>query len=218
MPRFRVFDVEILKFELPPIGTNAYLVLNEALGKAALFDAPLEAWNTFSRVRKEKNCELEALYLTHGHWDHILDVTKFAEKGVEIFGHTQDVEIIQSPARMANFAMPGVELAPGRVDHFLEDGDQIEILGNPAEVRHVPGHSAGSILFFLPGLRVSFSGDVIFAGSIGRTDFPGCSFELLAKSIRERIYTLPDETVLCPGHGPETTVGEEKRNNPFVRG
>ncbi|AWT60523.1 MAG: putative hydrolase [Candidatus Moanabacter tarae] len=210
--------MEILKFELPPIGTNAYLLLNEASRKAVLFDAPLEAWSTFSRVLKDKKCELEALYLTHGHWDHILDVAKFAKQGVKIYGHREDECLIRSPARMADFAVPGIEISPGRVDHFLEDGDQIEILGNLAEVRHVPGHSAGSILFFLPGLRVSFSGDAIFAGSIGRTDFPGCSFELLAKSIREKIYTLPDETIIYPGHGPETTVGEEKRNNPFLRG
>ncbi len=210
--------MEILKFELPPIGTNAYLLLNEASRKAVLFDAPLEAWSTFSRVLKDKNCELEAVYLTHGHWDHILDVAKFAKRGVKIFGHKEDEELIRSPARMADFAVPGIEISPGRVDHFLEDGDQIEILGNLAEVRHVPGHSAGSILFFLAGLRVCFSGDAIFAGSIGRTDFPGCSFELLEKSIREKIYTLPNETIVYPGHGPETTVGEEKRNNPFLRG
>ncbi len=210
--------MEILKFELPPIGTNAYLLIGEEQGRAALFDAPLEAWSTVSKVVEEKSCRLEELYLTHGHWDHILDVAKFAEEGIPVYGHKDDLDLILAPSQMANFAMPGVEIVPGRVDRFLDDGEQTEILGNPVEVRHVPGHSPGSILFFFPEMSLSITGDAIFAGSIGRTDFPGCSFEVLERSIREKIYTLPDETVLYPGHGPQTTVGEEKRSNPFVRG
>jgi glyoxylase-like metal-dependent hydrolase (beta-lactamase superfamily II) len=99
----------------------------------------------------------------------------------------------------------------------MEQGDTFAALGLQVEVRHVPGHCPGNILFYLPVAKLALVGDALFNGSIGRTDLPGGSMEILADSIRRQIYTLPEETIVYPGHGPETTVGEEKTNNPYVR-
>jgi hydroxyacylglutathione hydrolase len=111
-----------------------------------------------------------------------------------------------------------VIIPSGKVDEFVQEGQTLQLLNQQVEVRHVPGHSPGSVLFYFRDFGFAVSGDAIFAGGIGRTDFPGCCRELLEASIVEQIYTLPDETVLLPGHGPRTTVGQEKKTNPFVRG
>jgi glyoxylase-like metal-dependent hydrolase (beta-lactamase superfamily II) len=104
-----------------------------------------------------------------------------------------------------------------KLQHEAVQGVSLELLGTTWEVRHVPGHCPGNVLFHVPSERVAFVGDAIFAGSVGRTDLPGGSADVLAKSIRTQIYTLPPETVLFPGHGPETTVDDERFSNPFVR-
>jgi glyoxylase-like metal-dependent hydrolase (beta-lactamase superfamily II) len=118
---------------------------------------------------------------------------------------------------MASYSIPGLEMPPVQVDTWLDDGQEIEIVGRPVQIRHVPGHSPGSILFWFKEDGFAVSGDAIFCGSIGRTDFPGCSFEQLAYSIKKNIYSLPDETILYPGHGPETSVKGEALTNPFVQ-
>ena len=107
-------------------------------------------------------------------------------------------------------------MPPVKIDSWLEHGQRIKIIGREVEVRHVPGHSPGSVLFWFVNDKVAITGDALFSRSIGRTDFPGCSFEQLSNSIKNHIYTLPDDTVVYPGHGPETSVGEEANGNPFV--
>jgi glyoxylase-like metal-dependent hydrolase (beta-lactamase superfamily II) len=106
---------------------------------------------------------------------------------------------------------------PIRVDHWLTPGECWEALGAPVECRHVPGHCPGNVLFYFSSLGAAFVGDALFAGSVGRTDLPGGSAATLAESIRSQIYTLPDATVVYPGHGPSTRVADEKATNPFVR-
>ncbi len=209
--------MEIQVYSLPPIETNAYLLLDKELGEAVLFDVPLDAWQEIEPKLKEAGCELKGVYLTHGHWDHILDVPGFNERGMPVYAHRDDVDLIENPSRMASFLVPGLTLEPGKADHLLEDGQELKILGETVEVRHVPGHSPGSILFYFPGLKMAISGDTVFAGGIGRTDFPGCSSAQLLDSIKDKILTLPDDTIICPGHGPTSTVGAEKVSNPFLR-
>lgn len=109
-----------------------------------------------------------------------------------------------------------LNLEPIKVDRWVRQGERFEALGTTVEVRHVPGHCPGNVLFYFPALQAAFVGDALFAGSIGRTDLPGGDFDTLAQSIREQIYTLPDDTVVYPGHGPDTTVGAEKETNPYV--
>ncbi len=209
--------MEARVFELPPIATNAYLLMATETGEAVLFDAPMSAWETVKPELEKHGCRLTALLLTHGHWDHIVDTATIARTGVPVYGHQGDQELFENPSRMGGFMVPGLQVEACKIDHFLDDGGTLSLLGETVEVRHVPGHSDGSILFYLKSFNLAISGDAIFAGGVGRTDFPGCSAEILYTSIREKIYSLPDDTDLCPGHGPQTTPGHEKQSNPFVR-
>ncbi len=203
-------------FELPPIGTNCYAVSTGDGDGVAVFDAPLDAWSSVTAYCDRKQLRIEGLYFTHGHWDHTLDGSKFSEAGIAIHAHPKDRMFFETPDIMASYSIPGMEMPPVQVTRWLEHGQRLQILGREVEVRHVPGHSPGSILFWFVEDNVAISGDAIFQGSIGRTDFPGCSFQQLASSIKENIYTLPDETIIYPGHGPQTTVASEAHANPFV--
>lgn len=209
-------NVEVHSFELPPIGTQCYLIANLERQELAVFDAPLNAWATVERMAVKSGYRISGLYFTHGHWDHTLDGLNFNEAGIPTYAHSADRAFFETPGVMASYSIPGLTMPPVKIDHWLEAGQRIEIVGRPVEVRHVPGHSPGSILYWFSDDEIAISGDAIFNRSIGRTDFPGCSFEQLAAAIRKEVYTLPDETVLYPGHGPETSVGDEAAHNPFV--
>lgn len=201
-----------------PIQTNAYVLTAPERGEALLIDAPQGVWPAVKSILEREGCRLVELWLTHGHFDHIQGVEEVvAATGVTCFGHEADREMMASPAVVE--ARLGFELGlqPVHPGGWFTDGETRQILGQNVEVRAVPGHCPGSVLFYFPTESVAFSGDAIFAGSVGRTDFEGGSFPVLEKSIREKIYTLPEDTRLYPGHGPATTVGVEKRGNPFVR-
>lgn len=208
--------LHLQSFELPPLGTNLYTVASESLQQLAVFDAPLNGFITVENLLVRSGYTLEGLYLTHGHWDHTLDAKKFADNGTRLFGHDGDRTFFEDPSVMADFALPGLEMPPVKVDRWLRQGEELEILGHPVEVREVPGHSPGSVLFWFKEDGFAIGGDALFRRAIGRTDFPGCSFEELASSIRNQIYSLPAETIIYPGHGPATTVEEEREENPFV--
>ncbi len=200
--------MEILGYELPPIGTNAWLLLAPERGEAVLVDAPAMAWESIQPALKEKGCKLTALWLTHGHWDHMMGAAEFVRQGVPVWAHRADEPMLRDPRRMSSYSIPGLpEFEPVEVSRWLEHGERFEALGQTWEVRHVPGHSPGSILFWQPDAKIAISGDVILMGGLGRTDLPGCSEEQLLKSIHDNVLTLPDETHLLPGHGNETTVG-----------
>jgi|TARA_B110000438_G_scaffold225439_1_gene219493 glyoxylase-like metal-dependent hydrolase (beta-lactamase superfamily II) len=203
--------------ELPPIGTNAYLIQNPETSEAVLVDAPLDAYDEVTKVLAKKGVRLVALLMTHGHWDHLLDGWRFMADEIPIYGNSEDQHFFEDPAKMASFAMPGIDLKPMEITHWINGGDTIDLLGTSFEVRHVPGHCPGSLLFWLKDQGIALVGDAIFAGSIGRTDLPLGDFSVLEKSIQEQIYTLPESTVLCPGHGPATTVEREMASNPHVR-
>lgn len=205
-------------FELPPIGTNAYLLVDEPNAEAALFDAPFGAHEEVGKVLERRGLALTGVWLTHGHWDHMLDAHAFNEAGIPVYGHLEDERFINHPDIMASFSIPGMTFQSATLDGYLEHGQRLQILGHSVEVRHVPGHSPGSVAFVFPALKWVISGDVIFAGSVGRTDFPGCSHEVLMQSIAEHILPLEDDFVLYPGHGPKTTLGKERSLNPFIRG
>jgi hydroxyacylglutathione hydrolase len=200
-----------------PIQTNAYLLTAPERGEAVLLDAPEGVWAAVAEILRKEQCRLTALWLTHGHWDHMQGGAEVVRVcAVPVSAHPDDRILIETPDVMKKFLGEELKLEPVRVDHWLRGGEQLEALGQTVEVRHVPGHCPGSLLFHFPQLRAAFVGDVIFNGNVGRTDLPGGSFAALEKSIREQIYTLPDETALYPGHGPATTVGAEKAGNPHV--
>ena len=200
-----------------PIQTNAYLLTDPARGEAILIDAPGEVWPMVeARLRTDK-CRLTELWITHGHWDHTQGAAEVVRQtGATVRAHPDDRALIETPDVMERFIGMQLNLEPVHVDHWLDPRHPLAALGTRVEVRHVPGHCPGNVLFYFPLARSAFVGDALFAGSIGRTDLPGGSFETLEKSIREQIYTLPDDTVVYPGHGGDTTVGDEKSTNPYV--
>ena len=203
--------------ELPPIGTNAFALIESSRKECVIVDAPAEAYDWALQVAQQHDCQIVALILTHGHWDHILDGHKFAAAGIPTYGHLADTEMFAAPSKMASYAIPGLELLPVSIEHWVKAGDTLDLLGDQLEIRHVPGHCPGNILVYVASVQAAIVGDVIFAGSVGRYDFPGGDFSVLEQSIKTQVYTLPDATIIYPGHGPNTSVAEEKNGNPFVR-
>jgi hydroxyacylglutathione hydrolase len=202
-----------------PIQTNAYLLTNPSDGTAVLIDAPGDVWAQVEPILRSELCLLEEVWLTHGHWDHTQGGAEVvAESKAVVRAHPADRILIETPEVMDRFAIPGIHIKPVKVDHWLKDGERLKVFGTEAEVRHVPGHAPGNVLFYFKDSSCAFVGDALFFRSVGRTDLPGGDFATLEESIRGRIYTLPNDTVIYPGHGPETTVGEEKKENPHIRG
>jgi hydroxyacylglutathione hydrolase len=199
-----------------PLETNAYLLTDANRGEAILVDAPHGVWDEIEPLLQSSGCRLIALLITHGHWDHTGDAARIQALGVSIYAHEADRLMLETPGIMAPYMIPGLALEPAQLDVPVADGTFLDLAGERIEVRHVPGHCAGNVLFYFASMRAAFVGDALFAGSIGRTDLPGGNFEVLERSIRTRIYTLPANTAVHPGHGPSTTVGEEMANNPYV--
>jgi hydroxyacylglutathione hydrolase len=204
-----------------PLQTNGYLLTAPERGEAVLVDAPLGVWDEVRELLQAERCALRELWLTHGHFDHIeggADIIDAAKPLVR--GHPADRAMFEQPEKMRWFIemfLPGhPRMRPVPISEWLTGTDRFTALGVPVEVRHVPGHADGNVVFHIPALKSVFVGDSLFAGSIGRTDLPGGSFDVLSAAIRRELYTLPDDTVVYPGHGPRTTIGAEKRGNPYV--
>lgn len=201
-----------------PIQTNAYLLLDEERREAVLIDAPGKIWAKVQPRLEAAGARLTELWITHGHWDHTQGGAEVVRaSGARVVAHEADRVLIETPEVMEGFMGEKLGLEGIAVDQWVAEGDTLTALGETVEVRHVPGHCPGNVLFYFPRQRAAFVGDAIFAGSVGRTDLPGGSMEELEASIRGRIYSLADETTLYPGHGGATTVGREKGGNPYVR-
>lgn len=200
-----------------PLQTNAYLLTAPERGEAVLIDAPLGIWEIVKGILEREKCRLTELWITHGHWDHTQGGAELVRQtSAKTLAHADDKILIETPEIMDRFMAERRSLEPIKVDRWVGQGEMIDALGTTAEVRHVPGHCPGNILFYFPALKVAIVGDAIFRLGYGRTDLPGGDFDTLERSIREQIYTLPPDTVIFPGHGPKTTVDYEKKNNPYV--
>ncbi len=195
---------------------NCYLVVDERAGECAIVDPGEEAGLILHKV-EESGAKPVAIWLTHAHIDHVLGVPRIvAETGVPVWLHPADRPLYDAvPDQAAWFGLEPPEPLPAP-DHDLAHGTRLTVGGVSFEVRHAPGHSPGSVCLVGPG--VALSGDVLFAGSIGRTDLPGADFETLIASIERELLPLPDDTILYSGHGPETTIGRERQTNPFLTG
>ncbi len=208
--------LEIERFVLGPVETNAYLIADPISRKAAVIDP---AWDGESILRsaRQKGWEIEHIWLTHAHFDHVAGV-KGLREGMQppplVALHPSDLPLWQLKGGAPFFGMQ-VEL--GAVpDVELYHGQRLQLANYSFEVRHTPGHTPGHVVFYCAEAQVLFCGDVIFWGSIGRTDLPGGSYPLLMESIRTQVLTLPKDTRLLCGHGPETTIGNELMENPFL--
>jgi glyoxylase-like metal-dependent hydrolase (beta-lactamase superfamily II) len=200
-----------------PIQTIGYLLTEPATGDAVLIDAPADVWAEVEELLLQDQCRLRELWLTHGHWDHTQDAAKIKRAtGATVRAHRADQHLIETPEVMSAFLMPGIKLESVKIDAFLEPGQRLAALGREFEVRHVPGHCPGNVLFHEPQARAAFVGDALFNGGVGRWDLPGGDFATLERSIRGQIYTLPPDTAVYPGHGPSTTVAAEMADNPYV--
>jgi len=214
---FSLCGVNVHVLPAGPIETNAYLLTEPKTGEAVLVDAPEGVWAMAEPILAKEGCRLSSLWLTHGHWDHTQGAAEVVRRsGARVFAHRADQPLIETPEVMRELALPGIRLEPVRVDRWLEDGETIEALGQKVTVGHVPGHCPGSLMFYFPRLGAAFVGDALFRGGVGRTDLPGGDFAELERSIRSRIYTLPESTTVYSGHGEPTSVGEEKAHNPYV--
>lgn len=199
---------------LPPAATNAYLLRDNARGEAVLIDAPYGAAEAVMPALDADGVALVAVLLTHAHFDHVLGASAFNHLGVPLYLHPDDREMLKRlPEQMRWFGLPG-EVAVPVIDHWL-GSEPLTLLGRQIEVRHTPGHCPGNVTFCLADERAAFVGDVVFAGSYGRTDLPGGDLNVLRRSFREQICTLPGETTIYAGHGPTTTVAIEQQSNPL---
>lgn len=205
-------------FTAGPFGTNCYLIGADETDETILIDAPPDCYKEVMRAVEADKRKLTALLITHPHFDHTLDAGLFAADDVPVYSHADAKEEIRRPNTLGFVPHLPESFPEGTAIQTLADGEEIEMAGLNIRCFDAPGHSPASLVFLVPAMGACFSGDVIFNGSIGRTDLPGGDFDVLAESIRNVIYTLSDETILYSGHGPETTVGREKQSNPFVRG
>ncbi len=196
-----------------PLQSNCFILMCPETREAVIIDPGDEADKIINTIQT-LNAEPVSIINTHGHGDHIGANGKIKERyDIPLAIHEGDAPMLTDPN--ANFsAFLGVPIISPKADRLLNDGDELDWANRKIKVLHTPGHSPGGISLFVENHL--FSGDALFKMTIGRTDIPGASHEVLLKGIREKILTLDDETLIYPGHGPMTTVGEERRNNPFL--
>lgn len=209
--------LEILPFVLGLVQTNSFLVADPVTKEALVIDPSWDG-QTISRAASDRGWHITRVLITHAHFDHmggVAGVVMSAQPVPMVALHPQDLMLWRMQGGSALFGMkidpppePGMELTHGMTLHLGE---------HLFEIRHTPGHSPGHIIIVCQAQKVAFVGDVIFFGSMGRTDLPGGDYDTLIESIQREVLSLPDEFRLYPGHGPTTTVGDERINNPFLQ-
>jgi glyoxylase-like metal-dependent hydrolase (beta-lactamase superfamily II) len=205
-----------------PMGNNIYFLVDEDTKDCVVIDPGFLPKTQLDFIN-EKGWKLRQIWVTHGHFDHIAGVKSLSEAfdpPVPIAMHPVSFEWAKEnpPDEIYGVRVDEVPRVDIPLAHGIWLGIDPQSDEKVVEVRDVSGHNPGSVIFYCPDLKIAFVGDAIFKDSIGRTDFPGSDHQLLLKNIREQIYTLPEETFLLPGHMDTTTVGHERRFNPFVRG
>ncbi|MBU2666682.1 MBL fold metallo-hydrolase [Actinoplanes bogorensis] len=216
--------------EAQAFGTNCYVVAAGPGEQCLIVDPGIGVLDRLDEVLTEHRLVPAAVLLTHGHLDHTFSVAPVCgARGITAYVHPADREMLADPAK--GLSMDLTQLFGGRLPYSepddvaeLTDGATLTLAGLEVTVDHAPGHTGGSVLFRLPGVgsefeadQVCLSGDVLFAGSIGRTDLPGGSTDTMLTSLRDKILPLADDTVVLPGHGPATTIGRERAHNPYLR-
>ena len=203
-------------FSVGPLQCNCTLLGDEETGEAIIIDPGDEVTRIHRRLTA-LGLKLKQILVTHAHIDHVGGALRLKRlTGAPILLNENDLPLLQMmDTQAAWLGITPPETAPP--DESLIDGQRVGLVGYPAQVIHTPGHTQGSVsLHFIP-LKMVIAGDTLFAGSIGRTDLPGGDFEQIIDSIETRLLSLPDETKVIPGHGPATTIGKERKSNPFLR-
>ena len=212
--------MKVQKFIFNDFREITYLVYDEKSRETLIIDPGCNKESEKKRIVEyiEKyGLKPVAIVNTHGHLDHICCNKFLKDKyNVEILANEKELDNYRLAASVADFYGFPFEDSP-LPDKYIQEGDEIAFGNSKLIVFETPGHTAGSISLISPEKEIVFTGDVIFQGSIGRTDLPGGDLDVLIKTIKEKILTLPDETIIFAGHGYETTVGEEAKNNPFIR-
>ena len=205
-------------------GTNCYVVATAAGEQCVVMDPGIGVMRALDEVLAEHRLRPAAVVLTHGHLDHIFSVAPVCgARGITAYVHPDDRELLADPAKGLSAdlrSMVGGALSYAEPEDVapLVDGATVTLAGLELTVDHAPGHTRGSVMFRMPGedAPLCFTGDVLFAGSIGRTDLPGGDDAAMRRSLRDKVLPLPDETVVLPGHGPLTTIGRERAGNPYL--
>ena len=202
-------------FPVGPLQCNCSIIGDETTRESMVIDPGDDIQNVLALLRKH-NLQVKQIVITHAHIDHVGGAMKLrAATGAPILLNQNDYDLLKMLDVQA--AWIGVP-SPGRVeiDHSLGNGETVAAGSHAATVLHTPGHTEGSICLYFPAEQKLIAGDTLFAGSIGRTDLPGGSMQKILQSLHHTLLALPDETVVVPGHGPLTTIGEERESNPFL--
>lgn len=206
--------MKVEKFVTGIISTNCYLVINEETKQAVIVDPAACPSYLVSHIKSE-GLKVEAILLTHGHFDHIMGIDGFLnEFGVPVYVHEEDEECMKDPKlNQSSIYTAGYTFAEAQ---YLRDKQTLNLAGYEFEVIHTPGHTRGGCCYYVKSENVLFSGDTLFQNSIGRTDFINSSMADLVHSVKDKLFLLPDDTLVYPGHMGETKIGHEKKYNPYV--
>lgn len=209
--------MKIITIEAGPILTNTYIVFDEHSKKAVIIDAPLDSIEVLRQEIEKQNLIIDGILLTHTHWDHSGDTADLQSLyKAKVYLHKDDEYRLLKPNHYSIFQLP-VKIKEASGDVYVTEGNIINFGKCSLQVLNTPGHTEGGICFYSSIDKIVFCGDTVFRDSIGRVDLPGGSFDVLANSIKDKLLVLDDETELLPGHGPKTTVGYERKYNPFFR-
>ncbi|MCR5602706.1 MAG: MBL fold metallo-hydrolase [Lachnospiraceae bacterium] len=207
-------ELKIGRMTMGPAATNCYFVYDNDSRNAVVFDAPCDGKGIYTRL-KDNGINVSGVLLTHGHFDHIMGANELRQAAsIKIYACEDEQDVCENTHN--NCTDQTERLYTVKCNKYFKDGDEIDIDGIKCRLIETPGHTKGSCCYYFENEKILISGDTLFCGSIGRSDLPTGSESTLIRSIKEKLMCLPDDVKVYPGHGDETTIGYEKKSNPFL--
>ncbi len=207
-------ELKIGRMVMGPVGTNCYFVYDSEDKKAVVFDAPCDGAGIYNGL-KSKGIEVAGVFLTHGHFDHIMGANELRKAAsCKVYAYEAEEDVCENTHNNCTEQIGRIYTV--KCNRYLKDGEEIDIEGVKCTLIATPGHTHGSCCYYFEDAGMLISGDTLFCGSVGRSDLPTGSEATLIRSIREKLMCLPDDVKVYPGHGEETTIGFERKNNPFI--